>query len=75
MQRVYQSLSGHEGTSGKPDSSPAWHVGSSGKLENKDPKEGWTTWYDFDFAAWHAIQAGLWEMMGEATSRSLLALM
>lgn len=50
MQRVWRALSRHEN--------------GASKYENKDTRDSWAARYDFDVGAWHAAQAGLWEMMG-----------
>lgn len=51
MQRVWRSLARHEN--------------AAGRYETKDTKDSWAGKHDFDAGAWHATQAGLWEMMGE----------
>lgn len=53
MQRIWRALSRYEN--------------GSTKYENKDTRDSWAGKYDFDVGAWHAAQAGLWEMMGTSS--------
>lgn len=53
MQRIWRALSRHEN--------------GASRYENKDTRDSWAAKYNFDVGAWHAAQAGLWEMMGQYT--------
>jgi anaphase-promoting complex subunit 5 len=55
FRRTYRALARHE------------HVPS--KHSNKDTRECWVSRHEFDVAAWHAAQAGLWDMMGMSAVR------
>lgn len=48
--RIHRSLARHE------------HVPS--KHANRDTRDSWASQHEFDAAAWHSAQAGLWDMMG-----------
>lgn len=52
MQRVWRALARHENT--------------SSKNESKDTRDSWAAKHDFNVSAWHAAQAGLWEIMGQS---------
>lgn len=51
IRRIHLALARYENTQVKPS-------------DSKEPKDGWTRRHDFDLSAWHATQAGLWNMMG-----------
>lgn len=47
----------------------ARHEQVPSKHSNKDTRDSWASRHDFDVAAWHSAQAGLWNMMGTTIRR------